>query len=97
MPYIFIWSGFTCRSTEFVERITRITNGTKEKDFRTTKKLVKNRLYPAQYINTIVGHTLGQAVKKRKNHVIEPNDCEYDQEDHFNEAKWMFLKRNKNK
>ena len=96
IPYIFIWSGFTCRNTEFGEQITRITNGTKERDFRSTKKLILNPLYPAQYINTVVHPTLGQAVKKRRNNVIESSGSEYDQEDKFNDAcKDVFKKKKK--
>ena len=94
MPYILIWSRFTYRNTEFGEQITRITNGTKERDFRTTKKLVPNPLYPAQYINTILNPTLGQAVIKKKNYVIESSGSEYDQEEKFNDAcKDVFKKK----
>ena len=97
MPYIFIWSGFACRNTEFWEPITSITNGTKERDLRTTKKLIPNPLYPAQNINTVVHPTFGQAVKKRRNNVIESSGSEYDQEDQFYDACKDFFKKKNNK
>lgn len=70
MPYIFIWASFTLRDTKFTEPITRITNGTIERHFRTKKKQCPRPQYPGQYVNSIIKSTLGQAILKRKNEAI---------------------------
>ena len=47
MPYIFIWSGYVYRGLDF----TRLTQGTIEKYIGTRKKLIKEPLVPARYVN----------------------------------------------
>jgi hypothetical protein len=71
MPYVFIWSGYVYREMD----VTRLTQGTVEKNFGTRKNLINCAMLPVRYINAtmkiLLANTRAQAAEEADNEALD--------------------------